>query len=132
MNNDWHSKYSFTNKNTHGVPMRVWDVAENWRREKSQFDYFSNPENGYINGNVLSITKNEIANTANNMDIQKGDILFFQHEGENEPYHAAIITGVENGEIKYSAHTNSRNDAPLSEYIKNDTVLIIRINDNAK
>jgi cell wall-associated NlpC family hydrolase len=98
---------------------------------RKQYQYFSNPSNGYINGEVIIISSSEdIANYAANGGIQPGDLLYFAPDGETV-HHATIITKVDNNKIYYAGHTNSAFDKPLSEGIGNDTVFIVRIRDDA-
>ncbi len=65
------------------------------------------------------------------MGVQEGDLLYFMGKEAGNPYHAAIISKIENGEIYYAAHTKSRRKQPLSESIGNEKVLILRIKDDA-
>ena len=63
------------------------------------------------------------------MDITKRlQELSFDSE---QPFHATIITKVENGEIYFAGRTTPRKDCPLVEVIKDDVVFIIRILDDA-
>ena len=110
----------------------VYDVSPAWRLAAEQYKYFSNPENGYINGDVLTVTKNNISSVARNGGIQPGDLLYFSSAPDKLPYHATIITDVNNDEIYYSGHTKSRFDYPLSASIGDETVFIIRIFDEAE
>ena len=57
--------------------------------------------------------------------------MFFAHRDTGEIYHSTIISKVTNNEIKYAAHTSSRDYEPLSEHLNDDYVIIIRIRDNA-
>jgi hypothetical protein len=142
MNGPWHSHKGVINWNKFWWDPRSmvsykfwydWDVSESWRMASSQYNYFSNEANGYINGDVINInSKDEIQNVANNMGVQEGDLLYFMGKEAENPHHAAIISKIENGEIYYAAHTKSRREQPLSESIGNEKVLIIRIKDDAK
>ena len=108
-----------------------WDVGQPWRLANKQYHYFKNPENGYINGDVIEISSsNDIAHVAENGGVQPGDLLYFSSDGKNA-YHATIITKVENGMIYYAGHSQSRYDQPLRDSMGSDSVFIIRINDDA-
>jgi hypothetical protein len=147
MNSTWHSKKGKFNWNTFfwdtGARTKAifkwnnqywydWDVSETWRLASSQFAYFSDPNNGYINDEVLTITsKDEIETAANEWEIQAGDLLYTARSDGTDPHHAMMVTKVENGEIYFAAHTNNRLDKPLSEVIGNEQVKVIRIRDEA-
>lgn len=45
-NDSWHSNY----------PENKDDIAPAWRLAQEQYNYFSNEDNGYINGDVIEIT----------------------------------------------------------------------------
>ncbi len=141
-NDDWHSYKKF-NLLKHLFDPRPafshnywydWDVASTWRLASDQFYYFSNPENGFINGAVITITTiDELAEYAQSGNIQPGDLIYFVSTDDTEPHHAVLITKVEDGEIYYSAHTDSHKDKPLSQVLGkgNEYVYIVRIKDDA-
>ena len=51
------------------------------------------------------------------------------------PHHAAIITDIRDGDIFFNAHSSSKNDKPLSEYVlgteKGEMIVIVKIKDDA-
>lgn len=62
-----------------------------WARADSQCEYFSDKNNGYINGDVITISSiDEMKESVKNDGIQPGDLLF--KEGL---HHSTIITGIE-------------------------------------
>lgn len=62
--------------------------------------------------------------------VQPGDLLYFDFDGDGIIDHATIVTKVENGEIYYAGNTVRRFDQPLSEsYESGNCVYIVRIND---
>lgn len=134
-NSAWHM-YRGKRKKIHLDPRAIvkdqhryhWDVTLSWSRAKDQFDFFSDSRNGYINGEVITITSKEgITNVANNYGVQIGDLLYFCGKDGTTPHHATIITEVKNGEIKYAGHTRSAFDKHLSKNIGNEQVKIIRL-----
>jgi hypothetical protein len=128
MSSQWHSYKSTTQRHDDSLK-NTWDVTTTWSVASEQFDFFSNPDNGYIDGNVLSIHSNEdIASAINDSGVQVGDLLYF---GEGENMHSTIITNTENGDIKYSANTKSRKDEFLTNHLDEDNIRIIRIKDDA-
>jgi len=107
-----------------------WEISESWRLAKKQYEYFSEPTNGFINGAIITISSStQIASIAANGGIQPGDLLYFSNH--NGVHHATIVTMVDTEMIYYSGHTNSALNKPLSSGIGNDTVYIIRIFDDA-
>ena len=108
-----------------------WASGEAWRLANKQYQYFSDADNGYINGDVITISSvDDIASVANNGGVQKGDLLYFSSDGVNA-YHATIVSKVENGMIYYAAHSQPRYDQPLEDSMETNTIFIVRINDNA-
>ena len=108
-----------------------WNSSETWRKANEQYCYFSNPKNGYINGNVIKISSAlDIAVVAASGEVRPGDLLYFSSDGETA-YHATMVSKVENGMIYYTAHSRSRFDSPLSDTLGESTVLIVRIRDDA-
>lgn len=106
------------------------DTIDPWRLAREQFNYFSNPDNGYINGDVITITsKEEMHEALTTKNIQKGDLMyFFNEEGV---HHATIISNIGEEGILYSANTNRRFDYLLIEALENGDkgVYVVKIND---
>lgn len=94
-----------------------WEVGAPWRLAADQYNYFSNPENGFINGEVIEINNvSELAEEAKNGGIQAGDLLYFDENRDGVPNHAAMISKVDSGMLYYTAHTFARFNQPLSAY----------------
>jgi hypothetical protein len=127
-NDEWYFNWAFQ--------VLIWakgEYSEVWTVAEKHYDYFSNPKNGFINGDVITINSNkEIKDVADNMGVQIGDLLYLVRKDEAEPYHLAIITKIDNGEIYYSGMTNSRSDAPLSKHkAEEEKALVVKIKDDA-
>ena len=114
------------------------DVGEPWRKAHTQYEYFSNPANGYINGDVVTITSaadipSVLAQCeAEGKPVQVGDLMYFTPNGEggDGTHHASIISTVNSQEIKYAAHTDEKFDELLSDkQLKEEEVCIIRLHD---
>ncbi|GMO38584.1 MAG: hypothetical protein Ta2B_18160 [Termitinemataceae bacterium] len=133
MNNAWHSYRSMATTVEDGrtvITGYKFDVGRAWAKADVQFDFFSNPHNGYINGDVLSVSSTEDMNNAiKDGGVKPGDLLYFR-AGDGE-MHATMITKVANDEIHYSANTKSRNDEKLSKHFNAEKIFIIRIKDDA-
>lgn len=105
-----------------------------WAEAPSQYAYFSNEENGYINGEVITIESyTDIANAVANYNIQKGDLLYWYEieDGEEVVKHATMISSVTNDDILYTGHSNPRFDTPASEVLKGNgqSLKVIRLKD---
>lgn len=129
MTNEWYS-YKRETKINKLLSVVEFDVGEPWRLAAKQYEYFSDPDNGYISGEVLTVEASTISSVAGNSKIQMGDLLYFAEDGTN-PHHATIITKVCGGEIYYAGHTSSRFDKALSEAIGSEVCYIIRLRDDA-
>ena len=107
-----------------------------WSLAPEQYKYFSDTQNGYINGEVL-YAKNtaEIKNLLKNNNVQVGDLLYWDYYGEGVT-HATIISKVdyETGKIFFAGNTKPRfdeeiTDKKLSNY--KGGVRIVRIKDES-
>ncbi len=122
-------------------PSIFWDTTLAWTRASTQFSYFSDPTNGYINGDVIDISKglynsgegetnvsySDLSSQLPSLGIQAGDIMYFYNQEEGV-HHAAVISKVEDGEIYYSANSVIRDDQPLVNGLEeNDGVVIVRL-----
>ena len=117
--------YNDTDKN-HDVLL-----SDTWNNAKAQYKYFSNPENGYINGEVIHIkSQDDIIKVAREGGIQTGDLLYWDRNGKGIT-HATIISDVTDEDILFAGNSRSRFDAALSEVLNDykGGVYIIRIKD---
>lgn len=107
-----------------------------WSAAKNQYDYFSNPKNGYSNGTIdigsydrknSDNTKRDIQQAA--QTVQPGDLLYWD-DGDGV-HHATIVTKVENGHIYYSGNTDSKKDADLEQAMKGngESIHIVKLKD---
>ena len=108
-----------------------WSSGEAWRLADEQYRYFSNPDNGYINGDVITLTSTQdIAAVASSGGIQTGDLLYFSTDGLTV-HHATIITTVTDNMIYFAGHTSSQYDCSLADKMGSETIFIVRICDDA-
>ncbi len=114
---------------------KSWNVTESWRLANGQYEYFSNPKNGFINGKVIKDIKNSNdvkTSLSKYKNIQPGDLLYFlDKDGKVE--HATIITTVENNDIYFAGNTRRRFDYSLKESLEDSKyggVFIIRMKDS--
>jgi hypothetical protein len=114
-----------------------YDFSSAWSMANSQFEYFSNPNNGFINGEVIRIgTIAEMDDAVRNKNVQIGDMVYWGND--ESVHHAAMITGFSKDEktdkmvILYSAHTESRSDEKITaKQLEDENIYIIRIKDDA-
>ena len=103
-------------------------VSDTWNNANAQYNYFKKFQ-CYINGEVLEINKDNMAQILKDNNIQMGDLLYWSRDGGNSMFHATIISMVTGDGIYYAGNTSSRFDHPLIDAIGNQTVYIIRLND---
>ena len=128
----------FSNKSGITHRPKDYNFTSTWTVASKQYEYFSNKNNGYINGSVLKMNGdgyNAIKPFLRFFNIQKGDLMFYGNE--DGIYHSTMITDVlydtkdPNGnKIKYSAHSVIRTNKELS-IPDEDYVCIIRMKNDA-
>ena len=141
MKDAWHSYKGDFNSNKFWWDLRSainsqywydWDVSEAWRLAKAQFEFFSNPDNGFMEGEVLQIWSVEgMEYNVQYNNIQIGDLMYFADRENMEIYHATIISKVENGKIYFAGHTSNRYEQDLSNYLDEEMVFVVRIRNDA-
>ena len=103
-----------------------------WVGIASQYTYFTNQANGYVDGEIITIAaEDEMKDNADNGMLRVGDLIYF-FSIKKGIYHSAMITGFEDGRILYSGHDDSRSDHPVSfsSESKYQSVHVIRIKDS--
>ena len=114
--------------------------SQAWTVANEQYKYFSDPKNGYINGDVIVINNSdeyEEALSNKEQQIQEGDLLFWaskENNEKNEVYHSTIIVSADNGELCYAGNTTDRVNANVENTINwnEDKLIVVRIKDDAK
>jgi RHS repeat-associated protein len=136
MSDEWYS-YQLEKKSWWGInpvnwfiPSRRynWDIGEPWRLANNHFQYFSNPENGYINGVAISLTSRDIiGSVVEAYRVQPGDLLYWINS-DGRATHVGMISAVSFDNIYFTANTGERFDHQLS-LDSDEFVKIVRIND---
>ena len=106
-------------------------LSDTWNDAKAQYDYFSNPDNGYINGEVIHIkTQEELVRAAKEGNIQTGDLLYWDRKGKGVT-HASIISKVAGDEILFAGNTRARFDYSVKNALGDykGGIYIIKIKD---
>ena len=109
-----------------------YDFTPVWAVVTPQFEYYSNPENGYTGKPPVVITSpDELAGAVEKYGIQKGDLMYWSKDGGKTLYHATIISDIEDGKIKYAGHTNPAKRTDLYDRMNEngETVVIVLMND---
>jgi hypothetical protein len=106
-----------------------WDNTSAWSVGNEHYNYFSDPTNGYINGQPITVTMYNVAQVAYTGGIQPGDLLYFDHDRNGIMDHAAIVSRVEANDILYTAHTESRFDESLMSRIGDEKAKVVKIRD---
>jgi hypothetical protein len=107
-----------------------YDFTSAWSVASSQYKYFSDPKNGYINGAVIMVKNTEhLVNAVNIQGVQPGDLLYF--ENSEGIHHTAMISGItKNGDksdILYAAHTRNTATSSLRDALEKDSIYIFRM-----
>lgn len=108
-----------------------------WTFANDQFLYFSNPQNGYINGQPILIRKKNREDIVNaiRQGVQLGDLLYWDFQNDGRIDHASMITGIQDQDILYGAHSMSRAYGSLYNALSSNEsdarAYIIKIRDNA-
>jgi len=93
-------------------------VTSTWNSAYSQFRYFSDPKNGFINGEVITIDRNsDISQILATYNIQVGDLLHMDFNGNGRMNHATIISNVINGELYLAGNTADWFDESFAEWL---------------
>ena len=85
----------FSNKSGITHRPKDYNFTSTWTVASKQYEYFSNKNNGYINGSVLKMNGdeyNDIKPFLRFFNIQKGDLMFYGYE--YGIYHSTMITDV--------------------------------------
>ena len=133
-NENWHSDYIDVQvSNFYGDTERYWDETPVWINADKQYNYFSDPDNGYINGEVIVIDSQSdiqrVANDSVNL-VQPGDLLYFDFDNDGEIDHATMVSSVTNDNLYFTGNTVRRFNQSLSEsYVDGNCLYIVRIND---
>jgi RHS repeat-associated protein len=113
------------------------DMTKSWSLAKEQFDWITNPDNGYLqeNGIICFHETKWISWWAENGGIKPGDLIYWYFQENGEITHASIIVEVKDGKIKYAQHTSDKNDGDLENAMienKDCYAYVVKIKDNVK
>lgn len=100
-----------------------------WTDASSQYEYFSNPDKGYINGEVIHLTKD--SKNFKFKDVQPGDLIYWDwYDEKTGIQHASMVSKVDpDGTIYFTAHSNDRFDELLEDHIDDEEIYIVRLKD---
>ena len=105
-----------------------------WSVANSQYLYFSNIENGYVQEVItLQGTKDEVKTQLAKLSgkVKAGDLLYWDFENDGTYNHATIITGInDKNELLYSGHTKPRNNySVIDSYEPENKITIVIMKD---
>lgn len=102
---------------------KIFLHSATWSAAQDQYDYFSDPKNGYINSKADITTVNSVSSQGANgvknriaqaaQTVEPGDLVYWVDD--NRVHHATIVTDVKDGEIMITGNTDAYVDEPLSE-----------------
>ncbi len=113
--------------------MSDMSMSVTWSSASDQFKYFSDPNNGYINGDVTCVVTEEDLKRVSG--VQVGDLIYwdkYEDDGNLDERidHATIVSYVdENGNIYYAGNSEQRFEYKLSDGLSYGTAYIVRLND---
>ena len=110
-----------------------YDFTANWSMANSQFNYFSNPDNGYTSyDEPIIISDVDQIRIAIDLGVQIGDLIYFSKDGGETVHHAAIINYITYNNIFYAAHSVSAFDKSIRDLLDEETAIIVRLSDEQK
>jgi hypothetical protein len=110
------------------------EVSDTWVNASAQYDYFKDPKNGYINGDVIKINSkniNEILQNLGDYNIQSADLLYWDWTSNGSIDHATVICSVTESDILYAGNSNTRFGVSFFDVFQdNYTCYVLRLNDS--
>jgi len=106
-----------------------------WSNAREHFEYFSNPENGYINGEVICVTTKEQLKRVTG--VQPGDLIYWDWYDEENEFkrdgfitHASMVSGYDkNGNMLYMANDADRQMELVEEHLHEGAIYIVKLKD---
>ena len=89
------------------------DYTATWAGANAQYQYFSNPNNGYSQQTLCFHEAKYIRQWVQSGIIRPGDLLYWDFNGDGVIDHASIIVGVTDNDIIYAQHTTDKSDGSL-------------------
>ncbi|MDR1796427.1 MAG: amidase domain-containing protein [Clostridiales Family XIII bacterium] len=151
MTEGWHSYADFSEpRKVLGIPVfklwpylsnysASWDVSEAWRLADAQRLYFSDPANGYIDGEPILIERGDedlpgAFAGLQEQGVKAGDLLYWLKKGKDgaySAYHVTLITKVTAGGVYYSGNSYTRHNASVLDVFLGpsyyDAVEVVRL-----
>lgn len=106
-------------------------LSDTWNNADAQYKYFSNSENGYSEGDTIKISSyKELQDALKTYNIQTGDLLYWDDEGDGNANHATIISKVDDG-LYYAGNTSNRFDEKViaEQFKKYKCLYIVHLKD---
>lgn len=106
-----------------------WDVSDAWSSTTSFKNYIENSE--FYTDKIIVNSRN-IGYVLSHYNIPLGSPMLFDDNNDGIPNHSTTVYGVTSTELKYTAHTEPRNDYDVMNYLGTDdnhTAIIYAIKD---
>ncbi|MBA4496363.1 amidase domain-containing protein [Paenactinomyces guangxiensis] len=114
MNDDWYYKKENKDDFINKIPkLRNWFgyFSPEWAVAHDQFEYFSDKDNGFAVDTYEITSLDDLKKYSGK--VKPGDLLYWDNSDNGDVDHATMITNIENGRLKYSAHTGDRYNADV-------------------
>lgn len=93
-------------------------ASDAWRIAHEHYKYFSNENNGYIEGEEIVVTSLEkLDKIYQSKVVERGDLLYWDFKGDGDIDHTTVISSVD-GELKYTGHTQDVFDESVKRTFK--------------
>ncbi len=105
-------------------------MTKTWSAAPIQFEYFSNPNNGYINGDVIHVTTQEELKKVS--DVQVGDLIYWDwyRDSDGIVNYATIVSRIDaDGTIYYAGNTGTHLEQRASDILEQGEMYIVKLND---
>ena len=106
-------------------------LTDTWNCADAQYKYFTDSKNGFINNKDTDVTKVSSLEELNNVnDLQVGDLLYWDFDGDGKMDHASIVVDGDEGNIKFAANTTDYSDKLVSAgYQEGNDLYFVRLRD---
>lgn len=112
------SNLAFNDESLNNRPVFVTDT---WNNADAQFRFFTDPNNGFINGRVIEVNReSDLARIVQNNNIRIGDLLHMDFNGDGRINHATVISNVSSTNLYLAGNTANWHDECLAEWMRNN------------
>lgn len=105
-------------------------LSDTWNNAAAQYEFFPDPNNGYINGEVIHVTSSEELKQVRG--VQVGDLIYWDWYDDSDGIvnHATIISRIDkDGTIYFAGNTKDRLEMTVDKQLSQGEIYIVRLND---